>query len=371
MNTEFEFMKSLQRAMAIRTFVKQRTAFYEELAEALADGEALARFFSDRAARAVVQKDPLALLYKAWLRRMDQPGSEGGRLSYVLRGFAPVMDLMVISSFDTGQHIASGLEFLASTIKKQQKMRAVLIAALAVPALILAMVLVFFIVNAYMVVPVFLSIAPPKDWGTVGYGLYLASIIVTHYGVVVAMLLAGLVWAFVWSLPNWSGSRRVQWDRRVPYRIFRDYNAATFLVAVAMMLNAGQSLHLTMEELKKRSSPWLRWHINRISRGLNRASGAFGEAFNTGLLAQPIANRLTDSSRRSPKFHEVVTRIGVDGLDKTAAEVEKSAKRMNTILFICMGILVGTMILGTMRTGQVLAEAMQQQVNKQKSQVRK
>jgi hypothetical protein len=67
----------------------------------------------------------------------------------------------------------------------------------------------------------------------------------------------------------------------------------------------------------------------------------------------------------------VVTRIGIDGLDKTAAEVEKSAKRLNTVLFICMGVLVGTMILGTMRTGQVLADAMQQQVNKQKSQLRK
>lgn len=370
MRIEFPIIAKLQRAIAIRTFVNGRAAFYEELAEALGDGEALARFFSDRAARAVVQKDPLAVLYKEWLDRMDQPGT-AGRLSGVLRGFAPSMDLMVISAFDTGSEISPGLELLASAIKKQERMQSVLVGAIAVPALLLVMATVFFIVNAYMVVPVFLTIAPPKEWGTVGYGLYLASFVVTRYGIAVALLLAGSGWAFVWSLPNWSGARRIQWDKKVPYRIFRDYNAAIFLVAVALMLNAGQSLHVTMEELRKRSNPWLRWHINKISRGLNKAQKAFGEAFDTGLLAQSIANRLTDSSRRSPKFHEVVTRIGIDGLEKTAAEVEKSAKLLNTVLFICMGVLVGTMILGTMRTGQVLSDAMQQQVNKQKSQIRK
>ena len=366
MNIQFDFLQKLERYLAIRSFLKNRETFYEELAEAIRDGEAIARFLSDRAQRAKVQKDPMGVLYRSWLRRMDQ---EGGRMSHVLKGVAPQMDLLVISAIDGTENLAGGLEFLASTIRKQRRMKAILVSAVATPAVIVALAIVFMVVLSVMVVPVFLTIAPPEEWGTVGYGLYLASYAVTNFGILLGLLGAGLLSLMAWSVPNWSGPRRVKWDRYVPYRVFRDYNAATFLVAVAMMLNAGESLHRTMEELKKRSNPWLRWHINRISRGLNRATRAYGEAFDTGLLAQPIANRLIDSSRRSAKFADVVTRIGIDGMDKTCAEVEKSAKKLNVTLFIVMGVLVGTMILGTMRTGQELADAMQRSIAKQQRQM--
>ncbi|WP_316157895.1 type II secretion system F family protein [Cupriavidus sp. BIC8F] len=351
---------------AVRAFRKTREKFYDSLAESIADGEAMARYFSALAARAAAQKDPLAVLYKQWLRRMDMPGAEGGRLSHVLKGCAPEMDLMIISAQDLTLHrLPETLRFLATTIKSQRKLNSVLVKAVTMPAVALVITVVFMVVLSLLVVPVFSLIAPPEKWGAAGYSLYLISYAVTHYGILIAGVVAAGVWAYVWSIRNWTGPYRVKADRMVFYRVFRDYYAAQFLVAVASMLAAGVGLDTTLEELKKRSSPWLRWHITKISKNRLRASRSHGEAFNTGVLAQPIANRLIDSSRRSSDFPAVMKRIGIEGMDETRQQVEESAFKLNLTMVLIMGVVVGYLILGTMRTGQDLSSAMKGQLNHQ------
>ncbi|MNN83610.1 hypothetical protein D3C81_2006730 [compost metagenome] len=58
-------------------------------------------------------------------------------------------------------------------------------------------------------------------------------------------------------------------------------------------------------------------------------------------------------------------RIGIEGMDETRQQVEESAYRLNLTMILIMGVVVGYLILGTMRTGQDLSSAMKSQLNHQ------
>lgn len=348
---------------AVRAFRKSRAKFYSDLADALKDNELLSKFVAIRKARAIKQKDPLAPLYSLWLRRMQ---AKGGKLSHVLQGSAPAGDILVLAAIEDKGELPEGLKFLASTIKDQNAMRSSLSGAVAMPAVAVVIMLAFLVILSVHVIPVFAEIAPPDKWSAIGKVLYFVSRAVTGYGIFMLIGFAALCGWFIWSLPNWTGPRRTAFDRYLPYRIYRDYHGSVFLVSLATMMQAGDTLARSLETLKKRASPWLRWHINKILVNMQTNAGNYGEAFATGVFSQELSNRLADFSRRSSEFDKVLSRIGIDGISEIRQEVETTAKKLNLLLSVIIGCVLGFMVLGIIVTAQGLSSSLREEVNMQK-----
>lgn len=354
--------EALQFALARRYFQSRRAQFYEDYAEAVLDTEPMIKFLSIRHARAIRQKSPLAILYKRWISRIDK---EGGKLSYILAGSVPSSDIMMLSAIEDKGALEKSLMFLARTIREQREMAAAMRAAVTMPIIIGLVMIVFLSVLSFYVIPIFVQVAPVKKWVSIGKAIYYISFVVVHYGVfLLAGVIAVAVW-FKWSLANWTGKRRVKFDRFMPYRLFRDNEGAIFLVSLATMLKAGDSVSKALSVLRRRSTPWMRWHITAMLRNLDRNFDNPGEAFNTGLFSQELSNRINDYARRSGRLDEVMVRIGIEGIGQVRKEIEKSAKVFNVLLTLLMGAVLAFMLLGIVLTGQGLSTALKQEVTRQ------
>ncbi len=348
---------------AIRTFRGVREQFYEDLAEAVSDSEPIAKFIEVRKARALKQKDSLASLYTIWLRRMNK---RGGKLSYMLRGTVPESDIFVLSAIEDKGDLAEGLRFLAKTIRDQRGMTAALIGAIVMPIIVSVIMVGFMVVLALFVVPVFVEIAPVEKWNSIGKILYFVSHAITHYGLFLLIGASALIFGFIWTLPNWTGGWRAIADKHLPYSVYRDYHGALFLIALAVMMHSGDTLMRALEALKARSTPWLRWHIVRIIKNVDKMAGNYGESFSTGVFSQQLTNRIVDYSRRSSELDKVISRIGIDGIERVRKDVESGAKLMNSILIAVLGALLAFMLVGTILTAQGLSESLKKEVSMQK-----
>lgn len=347
------------RWAAIRRFRKTREKFYIDLAEAIKDKEPVAKFLSIRRTRAIKQKDSFAGLYQTFLDRLDK---KGGALSHMMAGIVPDGDLLVIASIETRGDVDEGLRFLATTIKSQRAMTAEMATALLVPALVTTVCVGFIVMLAYFVIPVYASIVPPEKWNTMGKSIYAVSYVTRHFGLLIAAALFALGWWFSWSIPNWRGPRRAKVDNRLPYRVFRDYHGSIFMIALASLMVSGETLVRSLEKLKRRGKPWLRWHINMILSRLNSRHTNYGEAFGTGIFGQELSNRLIDQSRRSSDFNQVIKKMGIEGIEEAREEVKKSAKRLNLVLIFVLGGVVAYLLLGTLYTAQGLSAGIRDSV---------
>jgi len=346
----------------VRGFRRQRVAFYEDLAQAIEDSEGVAQFLSIRIARGIKQKDPFLGVYKEMLRRYSE---KGGSYSRMLQGMVPDSDVMVISAIEEQSDVDKGLRFLAKVVESQSEMRATMIGALAMPALLIVMTFVFLAIMSFFVIPVFVQIAPPEKWDTIGKILYAISYVMTRYGVLLLLALVGLGWRFAWSIPNWTGPRRLVLDRYTPYRLFRDYYSSIFLTALASLLATGEPLVRSLERLKKRSSPWLAWHIQKILTRLlaqSSQSANYGQAFDTGVFDRQLSNRIIDYSRRTANFADVIQKLGIKGVEDARKRVQKSAKVLNISLLVVMGVVVGFLMIGATLTSQGLSNGMRSEM---------
>lgn len=354
--------EQLARWSAVRAFRDTREDFYEDLADAMRDSERLATFIEVRRARAIKQKDPLAALYGEWLERMNR---RGGKLSYILSGSAPDNDVMILSAVEDKGDLPASLRFIASTIKDQRSMRSALMSAIFMPLIVSIIMVIFLVTLSVFVIPVFAEIASPEKWNTIGRIMYAISYAITNYGIF--MLLAVLAFAawFSWSLNNWTGPTRDKLDNYLPYRVYRDYTGSIFMVSLASMLRFGDTVVRSLEHLKKRAPAWLRYHIAKVVRNIDKTSGQFGEAFATGVFSQQLTNRLIDQSRRSSEFDKVIARIGIEGIAKVRFEVEASAKKLNIMLICSLGLVLAFMLVGTLLTAQGLSQSLKAEVQSQ------
>ncbi|MBR8085642.1 type II secretion system F family protein [Burkholderia vietnamiensis] len=357
-----EHVDRVAMAFTIRRFRSAREKFYIDLAEAIKDKEPTAKFLSIRLARAIKQKDPYGRLYKIFLDRLDQ---KGGSLSHMLGGIVPDSDLLVIASIETRGDVDEGLRFLAATIKSQRAMTAEMAAALLVPALVTTVCLGFIGMLSFFVIPLYATIVPPEKWNTMGKSIYAVSYVARHYGLLLLIAAAASMWWFKWSIPNWRGRRRAKVDNYIPYRVFRDYHGSIFMVALASLMVSGETLVRSLEKLKRRGKPWLRWHINTILNRLLTKNVSYGEAFATGIFGQELSNRLIDQSRRSSDFNQVIKKMGVEGIEEAREQVRKSAKSLNIALIFVLGALVAYLLLGTLYTGQGLSAGLRDSIRHQ------
>ncbi len=346
--------------MAIHRFCAKRENFYEDLAEAIADKESIAKFIQIRKARALHQKDRNARLYPLMLSRL---GQKGGSLSRMLQGVVPKTDEMVLAAIEHTDSVAQGLKLLALTIANQRRMTEVMRLALVGPSLILTVCLIFISIMSYLVIPVFGEIVPPERWDAVGRSLYFISYITRHFGVLILIgILAVIAW-FIWSIQGWSGLKRARLDAYVPYRLFRDYYGTIFLASLGLLLISGETLMRALDKLKRYASPWLRWHIVKMTRQLLATTSNYGKIFNTGVFGQELANRLIDASRRNGDFSVVVQKLGIGGIEQATKRVERSAKLLNIALFFILGGFVAYLLIATVMTAQGLSRGLEKELN--------
>jgi type II secretory pathway component PulF len=240
--------------------------------------------------------------------------------------------------------MAEGLLFLSETVVKTDAMVGTMKKAVIYPVGLLSVFSLLLVGFSLKAVPILSQLSPPSQWPMMGQKLYSVSEFITESGVWLAVGMVGLLLAFFFSLPRWTGPVRKRFDNWLPLNLYRDFASSMLMISLASLMRSGISLRSSLERTYKNSSPWGKWHIRQILINLSKpSSGSFGKAFSTGLFDQEMEDRIQDASERSNPI-EAFIHIGVGSIDRMTMRIEKRAKQLNNILLVVCGLMLGTMM---------------------------
>jgi hypothetical protein len=144
-----------------------------------------------------------------------------------------------------------------------------------------------------------------------------------------------LLVAYVYTLPRWTGRSRQFFDRIPPWSTYRNQNANILLTTLAGLLANKVLIKEALEQIRDRSTPYMRWHLNRIiprteGKGTDGKGGDGLAAFDTGLLSQAIIDRLEDASR-TRDLDKTIVHVGDKALESLVKFVKVRAHFVSTI----------------------------------------
>jgi type II secretory pathway component PulF len=352
--------------IAKQSFHGNRAEFYEDLAEAIADGDPLAQRLEVLAERASGEGDMQAPLFRLWFDRMDDSS-----FSEALIGTVPDSDLMIIQAAEDSGDLVTGLEFTAKVIAATAIMRKTIRMAISGFVFLTIMQIALLAGFSFYGIELLDSIVPPNAWPWIGLQLKGLARFVTESGATTLGCFGVVAALYSWSLRNWYGSLRVAFDRYVPlYTIYRDFQGAMFLVSLAALMKNGVALNAALETLAERASPWLLWHIRQIQMRLDYESDSAGEAFDTGLFNRSLTWRIIDFGKRAGSdFAVAMEKVGIKSIDKVMDSVKARAAKLNRVLMFANAGMIMFIIGGVLGTVYEASEQLQKQINSSQSQI--
>ena len=228
-----KWLERLQIAQARSALRKRRADWYMDLSMALDDRIPLYSTLKKYEVRARKKNPSLALLYRQILRN-----SMKGSLADAMRGIAPPSELMVLNAAQVSgdESVASGLRFLSDTVEKTERMTRVIRGAVNYPLFLLVLMAAIATGFSFFAVPVLEEIMTVDKWPAAGKALHAVSLMIRHYGLLMAVVFVLLLGVFFYSLGNWTGKWRVRVDGYLPYSLYRDYSGAMLIVSLSTLM---------------------------------------------------------------------------------------------------------------------------------------
>lgn len=204
--------------------------------------------------------------------------TNGYSISEALRTWATPAERMAIAGGEQAGKLPLVLELLLGSRQRVSRIRRGFLGAIAMPiAYIVVIYGVLWTISAEFV-PAIARTAPHMRFtGAGGAVIELGRLATSAWALLPAVGLAALIGAFIWSLPNWTGTVRRHLDQYLPYSFFRDVEGYVWLVTFATMLRAGTSDTKILKDQAALATPWLRERLTAF-RHLLEDGTALGDA---------------------------------------------------------------------------------------------
>lgn len=329
MNIDFNY----KRYFALQSFNDIRENFYEDLVEAIRDKETIKVFLLSTQEH--YEKNDQKGLANLYGEMLENVGEGGWKISNMMKGIVPDSDMLILTANDNVTSEAdqiSGFMYLAATIRKMRELKSTVKMALITPMLVFPVLIFFILMIAYLFVPENEKILSHEHWNSNEQILYWISYAVLNYGILIAGGGIFLVLGYIKTFANWTGETRSKMEAipvlGTPYLIYRNFQAANFLTALASLMKSRLDLVSGLGKLQENATPWMRWHISETLNHLHEFPNDSSGAFNTGLLSPELHMRLTSYERRS-NFNDGLLRMGTDGMSHVTKEVKSSSMKLN------------------------------------------
>lgn len=309
----------------------RRSLFYRDLADAFERKVTIRDFLQRELENARMLKDDIGkTILKALITRYSS--GNGGTLSSLMHGIAPRSDLMLLSAVDdSGDAKAQSLSRAADAVDFQIRSIKTLSVSLVTPAIAVPIVGVLCVITSDIVAGIARD-APPHIWtGFNGLVKMLADFINAHWGKVLMSMLISVA-AAIFVLPRWVGVYRLKMDSMPGFSLYRDYNAAVVLSAMAMMIGSGKTLRQALDDLRPNATPWLRWHLQRVINSLEDNPTDYLGAFSRGLMPMSVRARLNSLTDSSKSFDVALVSMGTSEVKRLEGAVKVSAETVNWTL---------------------------------------
>lgn len=305
-----------------------RAQFYRDMADAMERKVSLRDFMGREIANAKLLKDSIAQSVLETLATRYASGN-GETLRDLLYGIAPVSDMMLLSSVDDSVSSKSdALLKVADAVDFQIRSLKTLLTNMVTPILAFPIVGAICVLTSSIIASIAQD-APPAVWdGFNGQVRMLADFINGYWLVVLLSVIASVV-VVIWSLPRWVGPARLNVDNLPGFKLYRDYNAALVLGAMAMMLGSGKTIMQALTDMQANSSPWLRWQLQRIIISLEDNPTEYITAFGRGLMPVKVRARLASLMESAKSFDVALITLGTKEIGRLESAVKVASQTLN------------------------------------------
>jgi type II secretory pathway component PulF len=280
--------------------------------------------------------------------------NKGQSLDKALAPWVPVEEIMLIRGGLKGNRISEALTDCVTLIENRQKIISGLISAVTYPLLLGVLFIMSFLVMAFYIIPELSMLSNPETWHGMAAALYHTSTFMSSFlGLFSLAALLVVFSASLLSLPFWTGSLRVYFDKIPPWSIYRLIVGSIWMSTVATLLRANMQLDQILSDMLENDilRPWLRERVQLI-KDHYQIEANFGTLLLQLNLNFPDQELVEDLAvyANFPEFHKNLYSIAMDWLNEGTERIQNQAKRLNAILFLgivfilcCFGLAISSM----------------------------
>ncbi len=259
----------------------------------------------------------------------------GKSLMAVLSEWLPEDEASIIAVNARERKDRDGFIFAAKLADSKQKMLGAVVSNLAQPIVALALLFVVISLFTLSIIPQVVAGQDVSQWPWAGRGVVALSDFVANYSLFLPVFIIGLVVFVSWSLARiridqpFAGNIRRVLDYLPPYNIYKSLQAASFLMSLSSLLQAGTELRTAIMQLLKTSSPYLSYYLELMDLELRR--GNYQIIAECGLFDPKVAGTLSDFMQLTQSFDEAVKRVGARSVDFALERVQRIAAILSAI----------------------------------------
>lgn len=306
--------------------------------------------------------EPLAIVTRDLMIQL----SNGTPLSRALSRWVPYEEASLLAAGEQGARLVQSCDDIVRVITAKQQIFGAVTSAVVYPAFLSVPLSMVLWLVATKLVPPMARVSPPENWTGAAATLYQLANFVTGYGAFTVVALLVLIVAFVWSLPRWTGSVRMIFDRGPFYSTYRMVHGSTFLLNLAVMMRANIAPYVALEMLGEYANPWLKERIRGALYGIRMGS-------NLGVALDDAGHNFPD--KKAIQFIRILAaREGFSGainnyserwLKTSIKSIQRMAKISFSVAILLLGAAMALIVVGT----QDMQNSFEQSVNKTASKV--
>lgn len=333
-----------------------RLRLYRKMAKMLSNGLPMLKILEELQQRAsnhgAKPNEPLAIVLEDCRRAVQN----GNLLSEGLEGWVPRSEQLIILAGEQAGQLEKTLLAVTDVVQASRRIKAVVMAGISYPAVILSLVVVYIYLFGTRVIPEFARIVDPTYWKGAAKSLHVMSVFVQNWMLLVVFVLAAILTALLLSMPRWRGNVRIFFDRFVPFSIYRLIAGSGFLMAFSALQSAGITVEKSLVRLSMLSSPWLRERLDGALLGV-RSGLNCGEALRNAGYGFPSEEVIDDlciyADHRG--FAEALKLLADEWLEEGIELISIQMKLLNAFSIIIMAVVIGWLVTGFFGIQQEIA----------------
>lgn len=228
------FLDRLIHNFKLMGFRSHRDEFYEQMARAYENKEALREFLNEEfkiSSNPKTKDDSRAYALKLIRNRLAS--GDQSKLSQLLGGIMPNGDSMMLGALDDAPDKVALMRQIAKSIRSQKKLMAIVKGKVVPPLLILPGAFGFCYVMATRSIPIIVKIAPAEVWSPFNLVVRTFAEFVAGYGFLSVGIIVALAFYFTYQLPRWHGPWRYRFEQVKPSTAALLFPVAPFLLPLA------------------------------------------------------------------------------------------------------------------------------------------